>query len=128
MCVTVNSVVTHGSGYITESAKLFSPNNQLSKETVIEVANGDESEKKMLLQLISHSEKALGYYNDPIYTVEEKAEIKNYENLALNFYTDLKEDGFVGAGTFPANEKEKAEQDKTIKFFKIAMDISKRTR
>jgi hypothetical protein len=120
----VNYVVNHGSGYITESAKLFSPSSQLSNEKVIRVPNGDESEKKRLLELISHSEKELGYYDDPIYTVEEKAAIKNYEDFALNFFRDLKADGFVGAGTFPSNDREKAEQDKTIKFFKIAMDIS----
>lgn len=84
----------------------------------------DESDRKMLLELISNSEKTLNFYDDPIYTAEEKATIKNYENLAFNFFTDLKADGFIGAGTFPSNEREKLEQDKTIKFFKIAMDIS----
>jgi hypothetical protein len=86
--------------------------------------NGDNSERKMLLDLIRYSERKLRIYDDPIYTDEEKEAIKNYEDLAFDFFSDLKADGFIGAGTFPSNEREKAEQDKTLRFFKIAMDIS----
>jgi len=88
------------------------------------VSNSDEKERKRPLELIGNSEKRLNFYDDPVYTAEEKTTIKNYEDLALKFFSDLKADGFIGAGTFPSNEREKAEQDKTLKFFKIAMDIS----
>ena len=66
-------------------------------------------------------QKKIDFYKDPVYTVDEKTTIKNYEDLALSFYNDLKKDGYLKT---PEDSIVAAEDKRIIKFYKIPMNIS----
>ena len=82
------------------------------------MSQSDKVSKKMLLSLIKFLEEPLKFYDDPVYTPKEKKTIKNYEDLAFSFYSDLKIDGHISFVSVEAKAK------KELRFFKIAMDIS----
>jgi hypothetical protein len=90
-----------------------------------EVSNNDKVSKEKWLDFIRFLEAPLGFYDEPVYTPEEKKAIKDYRDLAFSFYSDLKTDGYVAFNqTFSLSDEAKAERDKDLRFFKIAMDIS----
>lgn len=70
-------------------------------------------------RLIEYLEQPLEFYEDPIYTSEEKEAIKKFEDLAFEFYMDLKRDGYV---TF--SELNEKEEERRRRFTRIVMDIS----
>jgi len=51
--------------------------------------------KDEVLDLIKYLEKPLDFYKDPIYTLEEKEDIKTFERLTFEFYNDLKNDRHI---------------------------------
>lgn len=75
--------------------------------------------KDEVMRLIKYLEQPLEFYNDPVYTSEEKAAIEKFEHLAHEFYKALKGDGYV---TF--SELDAKEEERRSRFTKIVMDIS----
>jgi hypothetical protein len=82
------------------------------------VSNNDKVSKEKWFGFIKFLEAPLRFYDDPVYTPEEKKAIKDYEDLAFSFYRDLKTDGHISF----LSEEAKAKRE--LGFFKIAMDIS----
>ena len=74
--------------------------------------------KEKWFGFIKFLEAPLRFYDDPVYTPEEKKAIKGYEDLAFSFYRDLKTDGHISF----LSEEAKAKRE--LGFFKIAMNIS----
>lgn len=77
--------------------------------------------KEEMLGLIKHLEKPLRFYEDPVYSVEEKEDIKTFEELVIEFYTELKKDGYI---IMMIPEKEMEEDKRIVRFTKTTIDIS----
>ncbi len=89
------------------------------------VLKANQTEKETILNLIKRLETPLNFYEDPVYTPDERATIKEYEKLALNFYSDLKADKFISFNdAFELSKEKRQERDRSLRFFKIPMDIS----
>jgi len=77
--------------------------------------------KDEVLDLIKYLEKPLDFYKDPIYTLEEKEDIKTFERLTFEFYNDLKNDRHI---TLAISKIDREEEKTIINFNRIIMDIS----
>lgn len=77
--------------------------------------------KEEILQLIEHLEKPLAFYEDPVYTKQEKNDIKEFEELVIGFYNDLKKDQHI---EMRIPEQETGEDKRIVWFTKVTMDIS----
>lgn len=75
--------------------------------------------KEEILKLIEYLEKPLEFYEDPVYTTQEKEAIQKFEHLAFEFCKSLKKDGYI---TF--SKRDKKEEERVAIFTKIIVDIS----
>ena len=76
--------------------------------------------KEEILGLIELLDKQLLLYEDPVYSPEERKDIKRFEKLTLELYSDLKKDGYI---TLKIPEQERKEGLRMARFSKIAVDI-----
>ena len=77
--------------------------------------------KEEILGLVEFLRKPLEFYKDPVYSQDEKEDIKKIEELAFQFYNDLKKDGHI---TPIIQERDRKEDERIVRFTKITMDIS----
>jgi len=77
--------------------------------------------KEEILGLIEALDKELKLYEDPAYSPDEKGDIKKFEELAFDFYRNLKEDGHI---TLEIPRHERKEDKRMARFSRIAIDIS----
>lgn len=65
-------------------------------------------------------DRELKLYQDPAYSNDERRDIKKFEELVSEFYSDLKEDGHI---TLQIPEHERKESERMARFSKITIDI-----
>ena len=76
--------------------------------------------KEEILGLIEALDKQLNLYEDPVYSSDEREDIKKFEELVFDLYSDLKEDGHI---TLEIPEQERKEDRRMARFSKITIDI-----
>ena len=74
-----------------------------------------------MLSLIKYLENPLEFYKDPVYSPEEKRDIKRFEKLAIKFYNALKKDKYI---PMQISSQEKRDDRTVVRFTKTTIDIS----
>lgn len=74
-----------------------------------------------MLSLIKYLERPLEFYTDPVYSPEEKRDIKRFEKLSIKFYSSLKRDKHVSQ---QLSGKETKDNKRIVRFTKTTIDIS----